>query len=565
MYDDGAGWPNMTAAKERAFRQGFVEEARRTVREWASGDFALYDPFGQEKAAHQLRLRTRERYTIYRTKYGPGCAGRKTHHVGYRPGHEIPAARLRGRHHALAYITQASEDVADEEFDTFAHQVLPAWLAAVERWAAKPIKKNALSAPPPRPLSVMRTGGGDGGGSGGGVGKKPASNGSISSAPPAPPLTAAKLPTTATAAMSSTATVPAMLSVQELVCRYTDLRRPVIHGLLREGEVMNIIAPPKTGKSWLATDLALAVATGRPWLNTFETVKGDVLIVDNELHPETTAHRIPKVAEARSLALDAYAARVWVQNLRGQLRDLVAMGPYFEAIAPGRYKLVILDAFYRFMPKETSENDNATTAMLYNHLDRHAARLGCSFVLIHHASKGNQSGKAVTDIGAGAGSQNRATDTHLVLRAHEEDGVVVLDAAVRSWPPLQARCLRWDFPVFNPAPGLDETALRPDRPRRPKKDKGGDGNHGGDGVVAKRWTAERFVEAFVTAEPVSKVSVLALAVEAGVSRREAGNLLAASEARRLIRKHEVPEDRRRAYYAQSQPCLDRGLESIAAM
>ncbi|MCL2700913.1 MAG: hypothetical protein FWE88_04370, partial [Phycisphaerae bacterium] len=138
-------------------------------------------------------------------------------------------------------------------------------------------------------------------------------------------------------------------------------------------------------------------------------------------------------------------------------------------------------------------------------------------------------------------------------RAHEEDGVVVLDAAVRSWPPLKARCLRWDFPVFNPAPGLDETALRPDRPRRAKKDKGGDGGDGGggNGVVAKRWTAERFVEAFVTAEPVSKVAILALAVEAGVSRREAKNLLAISEARCLIRKHEMPEDRRRAYYARS--------------
>jgi len=351
------------------------------------------------------------------------------------------------------------------------------------------------------------------------------------------------------------------------MCRYTELRRPVIHGLLREGEVMNIIAPPKTGKSWLSNDLAIAVATGRPWLGMFETVRGDVLIIDNELHPETIAHRIPKVGEARGLYLDDYAACVWVQSLRGQLRDLVAMEPYFMEIQPGQYKLIILDAFYRFMPRETSENDNATMAMLYNHLDRHAARLGCSFVLIHHASKGNQSGKAVTDIGAGAGSQSRATDTHLVLRAHEEDGVVVLDATVRSWPPLKARCLRWNFPVFNPAPGLDETALRPDRPRRAKRDKGGDGGggHGGDSGVAVRWTAERFVEAFVTAEPANKASIVALAVEAGVSRREANNLLAASEARRLIQKHEVPEDRRRAYYGRSKPCPDRGPNPVAAM
>ena len=519
-YDDGAGWPNMTAAKERAFRQGFLEEARRAVREWTSGDLDLFDPFGQEEAARQLRLRTRERYTVYRSEYGPGCAGRKTHHVGYRPGHDVPAARLRGRHHALAYITQASEDVQDEDFGTFNRHVLPAWLAAVERWAAKPMKKNALSAPPPRPLSIMRA---DGDGD---AGKKLVSNGNTSSTPSvpsSPPCGTAPL----TAAMSPTATVPAMLSVRELVCRYTDLRRPVIHGLLREGEVMNIIAPPKTGKSWLATDLALAVATGRPWLGTFETIKGDVLIIDNELHPETSAHRIPRVAKARGLPLDTYAARVWVQNLRGQLRDLIAMKPYFAAIEPGQYKLIILDAFYRFMPKETSENDNATMAMLYNHLDRHAARLGCSFVLIHHASKGNQSGKAVTDVGAGAGSQSRATDTHLVLRAHEEDNIVVLDAAVRSWPPLKARCLRWDFPVFNPVSGLDATALRPDRPRRPKKDKGGDGD--AKPAPKPEMDVDTFVTMCVSAEGKSKDAVLFEALSHGTTKTRARTLLRLAE------------------------------------
>ncbi|MCD4824701.1 MAG: AAA family ATPase [Phycisphaerae bacterium] len=41
------------------------------------------------------------------------------------------------------------------------------------------------------------------------------------------------------------------------------LHRPIIHGLLREGETMNIIAAPK-GKSWMSTDQAMAVALGNP-------------------------------------------------------------------------------------------------------------------------------------------------------------------------------------------------------------------------------------------------------------------------------------------------------------
>ena len=52
-----------------------------------------------------------------------------------------------------------------------------------------------------------------------------------------------------------------MKTVRQLVNEFPELRRPVIHGLLREGETMNVVASPKVGKSWLVTDLAMAVAT----------------------------------------------------------------------------------------------------------------------------------------------------------------------------------------------------------------------------------------------------------------------------------------------------------------
>lgn len=62
--------------------------------------------------------------------------------------------------------------------------------------------------------------------------------------------------------------------------------------------------------------------------------------------------------------------RLFVENLRGQLQDLISLGPYFERFEPGQFKMIILDAFYRFLPAKTDENDNGTMASLYNHLDR---------------------------------------------------------------------------------------------------------------------------------------------------------------------------------------------------
>jgi hypothetical protein len=173
--------------------------------------------------------------------------------------------------------------------------------------------------------------------------------------------------------------VPNPLSVRQLLGDYPELRQPLIHGLLRRGETMNVIASPKMGKSWLTTDLALALATGRSWLDTFETVHGDVLIIDNELHPETTSNRIPKVAEARQIPVEEIADHVYVENLRGRLKDILSLGGYFQATPPGRYSVIILDALYRFLPRDTDENDNGTMAGIYNYLDLHAARYGVIF------------------------------------------------------------------------------------------------------------------------------------------------------------------------------------------
>lgn len=341
------------------------------------------------------------------------------------------------------------------------------------------------------------------------------------------------------------------MSVQKLLRAYTQLRAPIIQGLLRRGETMNIIAPPKTGKSWLVLGLAMAIATGRKWLGAFETVASDVLIIDNELHLQTLAHRIPQVAEALRVGLDEIADTIHLHSLRGQLRDIFALREYFDGVEPGRFGLVVLDAMYRFMPREMDENDNGTMAGIYNHIDALADRLACSFVLIHHATKGNQSAKAVTDVGAGAGSQSRATDTHLVLRPHEEPGAVVLEAAVRSWPPIEPLALRWTFPIWSPAAELDPTRLRAEKPKR---------RTGDAGDVPRAEQVQDFVARFITAEPQTRSTILQAATAGGLSGRVSQRLLHTAEELGLIHRWSFGSHRPTCYATQPKPTKggDRG-------
>lgn len=229
-----------------------------------------------------------------------------------------------------------------------------------------------------------------------------------------------------------------------------ELRPVIIDRLLREGETINIVAPSKTGKSWLSLDLAMAVALGETWLGEFETNAGRVLLIDNELHRETLAKRIRDVAAARDRSLEQINAGLEIRTTRGKLTDINTICSEIKKyIRPGQFKVIILDALYRFLPAGVSENDNAQMMEIYNLLDSVAIDLGCAFVVIHHSNKGSQSGKSITDVGAGAGSIGRATDSHLIIRKHDTEGFFVIDRAARSFPPMEAVTAKFDYPLWS--------------------------------------------------------------------------------------------------------------------
>lgn len=234
--------------------------------------------------------------------------------------------------------------------------------------------------------------------------------------------------------------------------RFPEMRPVLIDGFLRIGETMNIIAAPKTGKSWLVTQLAVCVASGTDWFG-HTCAPGKVLLIDNELHEETSANRIPLVVDAMrkvNPGLPNVDDMIDVWNLRGKWKSIADLSAWLPRFRDAGYRMIVIDAFYRALPKDTDENDNGSIAGIYNLIDTFAKQVGCSFVLIHHTSKGNQSQKSITDVGAGAGSQSRAADTHLILREHKDDGYLVLEAVVRSFPRQEPIVLQKAFPLMVP-------------------------------------------------------------------------------------------------------------------
>ena len=91
-------------------------------------------------------------------------------------------------------------------------------------------------------------------------------------------------------------TRPAFLTAADLCAGSPEQREPIIDGLLRRGEVANVISGPKANKSWLLLHLALCVATGRDWLG-FRCRQGRVLLLDYELERETLSARLRGVSD----------------------------------------------------------------------------------------------------------------------------------------------------------------------------------------------------------------------------------------------------------------------------
>ncbi len=269
------------------------------------------------------------------------------------------------------------------------------------------------------------------------------------------------------------------LSIAELATSYPCLKPPIINGLLREGETGGIHAKSKLGKSWLAYYIGLNVASGFWLWGKYECTQGRVLLIDYELHPENLASRIPNVANAMHLQPEDYQDLFHVLPMRGRIRSLLDLAPVLDAFEKDAYKLIILDPLYRMIPAGTSENDNAAMAQVFNLMDSYAASTGAAFLFIHHQSKGSQTEKDVVDVGSGAGSIARAVDSHIVLRPHEEEGCVVMDAALRSFAPIDPIVLRWDFPLWTLADGLDPALLKKAKPggdqRQQQKDQEGKG------------------------------------------------------------------------------------------
>ena len=265
----------------------------------------------------------------------------------------------------------------------------------------------------------------------------------------------------------------------------------LISGVLRQGHKMLLAGPSKAGKSFALIELALCLASGKPWLGRFECTAGKVMYVNLEVDRASCIHRFIDVNKAlfpEEVESPSYLHNITVWNLRGHPINW----PRFVDILCRRAKhknfaAIILDPFYKLNAgNETSAFD---MVQFCNGLDRIAKESDASIIYCHHHSKGEQGWKNSMDRASGSGVFARDVDALLDIIELElpperrQAGVTAwrIESTLREFPSFEPVDVWFNYPIhvmerFDPADNIAPHSQLPSyqramKARKPKEQK----------------------------------------------------------------------------------------------
>ena len=210
--------------------------------------------------------------------------------------------------------------------------------------------------------------------------------------------------------------------------------RWLVTGLWSEQAVGIVGGEPKCCKSFLALDLAVAVAAGVPCLRRFAVPRaGRVLLFAAEDALHIVRRRLEGISAAASVALanldiQVITAPTLRLDLDADRRNLA------ETVATLQPRLLILDPFVRL--HRIDENASGEVAPLLAYLRELQRRHDVAVLVVHHAKKGGggvRAGQALR----GSSEFHAWGDSNLYLRRDGEDlSLSVEHRAAPSMTPI---------------------------------------------------------------------------------------------------------------------------------
>lgn len=197
---------------------------------------------------------------------------------------------------------------------------------------------------------------------------------------------------------------------------------------------------PKCGKSWLALELGVAVASGRPCLGRFAVpAPGPVLVYAAEDAPLQIRQRIEQLCQARGAPFHSLELGLIIEPaLRIDRPEHVER--LRATLAQRRPRLLILDPYVRLQAAD--ENNATEVAAILATLRELSRTFSLALLLVHHARKspGNSAGQALR----GSSDFHAWGDSNLYLRRRADDLFLTIEHRAAAAPPPLALTLALD-------------------------------------------------------------------------------------------------------------------------
>uniref|UniRef100_A0A6M3J3Y8 Putative ATPase domain containing protein n=1 Tax=viral metagenome TaxID=1070528 RepID=A0A6M3J3Y8_9ZZZZ len=146
--------------------------------------------------------------------------------------------------------------------------------------------------------------------------------------------------------------------------------------LPRQGK-MEIYGQPKSGKSFLALQLARCIGVGEDFVG-MPTNKAKVLYLQFELGARVLQERMQNTGRDYS---NVYVGTTFSMKLDTPM----GQGMLIEALAATEPKVLILDPFYKIL--QGDENESQDVQVVIDFLDSMIDQFECSVVIMHHPGK----------------------------------------------------------------------------------------------------------------------------------------------------------------------------------
>lgn len=176
----------------------------------------------------------------------------------------------------------------------------------------------------------------------------------------------------------------------------------LIKGLLTKNEISMLLGESQSGKSFIAIDIAMAVARGRPWFG-LKAMRGGVIYQAGESATGVRRRRLPAYRRFYDVAqeqlpfvllqrpLDLYNSD---QDAEAFIEECRYWGRTFGRIP---LELVVIDTFNKATPG-ANENDGKDMGAVLARCDRIRRETGAHVMLVHHLNSGGTKARGHTSL-----------------------------------------------------------------------------------------------------------------------------------------------------------------------